>query len=113
MSNEKANSSKMKILNKWLTKLFDKRIVSNKEFNAIMTECHRLTYAVKCFRPSDPEVIGYDSDYSVYAKKGGLSVLMGVFCFNPKSEESKKYAKVCAEDLADALREAKQYEPIK
>lgn len=113
MSNEKANSSKMKTLNKWLTKLFDKRIVSNKEFNAIMTECHRLTYAVKCFRPSDPEVIGYDSDYSVYAKKGGLSVLMGVFCFNPKSEESKKYAKVCAEDLADALREAKQYEPIK
>lgn len=113
MSNEKANSSKMKTLNKWLTKLFDKRIVSNKEFNAIMTECHRLTYAVKCFRPSDPEVIGYDSDYSVYAKKGGLSVLMGVFCFNSKSEESKKYAKVCAEDLADALRDAEQYEPIK
>lgn len=103
----------IKRINKWLTKLFDKRIVSNKEFNAIMAEYHRLTYAVKCFRPSDPEVIGYGSDYSVYAKKGGLSVLMGVFRFNPKSEESIKYAKVCAEDLADALREAKQYEPIK
>lgn len=103
----------IKRINKWLTKLFDKRIVSNKEFNAIMTECHRLTYAVKCFRTSDPEVIGYDSDYSVYAKKGGLSVLMGVFRFNPKSEESIKYAKVCAEDLADALRDAEQYEPIK
>lgn len=113
MSNEKANSSKMKTLNKWLTKLFDKRIVSNKEFNAIMSECHRLTYAVKCFKASDPEVIGYESDYSVYAKKGGLSVLMGIFLFNPKSEESIKYAKVCAEDLADALREAEQYEPIK
>ena len=100
-------------INKWLTKLFDKRIVSNEEFNAIMTECHRLTYAVKCFRTSDPEVIGYDSDYSVYAKKGGLSVLMGVFHFNPKSEESIKYAKVCAEDLADALRDAQQYEPLK
>ena len=103
----------MKTLNKWLTKLFDKRIVSNKEFNAIMSECHRLTYAVKCFKASDPEVIGYESDYSVYAKKGGLSVLMGIFLFNPKSEESIKYAKVCAEDLAEALREAKQYEPIK
>ena len=113
MSNEKANTSKMKILNKWLTKLFNKRIVSNKEFNAIMAECHRLTYAVKCFRAYDPEVVGYDSDYSVYAKKGGLSVLMGVFRFNPKSEESIKYAKVCAEDLADALRDAEQYEPIK
>ena len=113
MSNEKANSSKMKTLNKWLTKLFDKRIVSNKEFNAIMSECHRLTYAVKCFKASDPEVIGYESDYSVYAKKGGLSVLMGIFLFNPKSEESIKYAKVCAEDLADALREAEQYELIK
>lgn len=103
----------IKRINKWLTKLFDKRIVSNKEFNAIMAECHRLTYAVKCFRASDPEVVGYDSDYSVYAKKGGLSVLMGVFRFNPKSEESIKYAKVCAEDLADALRDAEQYEPIK
>lgn len=100
-------------INKWLTKLFNKRIVSNKEFNATMMECHRLTTAVKCFRPSDPEVIGYGRDYSVYAKKGGLSVLMGVFLFNPKSEESIKYAKVCAEDLADALRDAYQYEPIK
>lgn len=35
------------------------------------------------------------------------------FLFNPKSEESIKYAKVCAEDLADALREAEQYEQIK
>lgn len=103
----------IKRINKWLTKLFDKRIVSNKEFNAIMAECHRLTYAVKCFRASDPEVVGYDSDYSVYAKKGGLSVLMGVFRFNPKSEESIKYAKVCAEDLADALRDAEKYEPIR
>lgn len=103
----------IKRINKWLNKLFNKRIVSNKEFNAIMAECHRLTYAVKCFRASDPEVVGYDSDYSVYAKKGGLSVLMGVFRFNPKSEESIKYAKVCAEDLADALREASQYEPIR
>ena len=102
----------IKRINKWLTKLFNKRIVSNKEFNAIMAECHRLTYAVKCFRASDPEVVGYDSDYSVYAKKGGLSVLMGVFRFNPKSEESIKHAKVCAEDLADALRDAEQYEPI-
>ena len=110
----------MKILNKWLNKLFDKRIVSNKEFNTIMTErhrimteCYRLTNAVKCFRTSDPEVVGYDSDYSVYAKKGGLSVLMGVFRFNPKSKESIKYAKVCAEDLADALRDTEQYEQIK
>lgn len=103
----------IKRINKWLNKLFDKRIVSNKEFNATMMECHRLTYAVKCFRASDPEVVGYDSDYSVYAKKGGLSVLMGVFRFNPKSEESIKYAKVCAEDLADALRDAEKYEPIK
>ena len=110
----------IKKINKWLNKLFDKRMVSNKEFNAIMSEyhrlmseCHRLTDAVKCFKASDPEVIGYDRDYSVYAKKGGLSVLMGVFRFNPKSEESIKYAKVCAEDLADALRDAEQYEPIK
>lgn len=110
----------IKKINKWLNKLFDKRMVSNKEFNAIMSEyhrlmseCHRLTDAVKCFKASDPEVVGYDSDYSVYAKKRGLSVLMGVFLFNPKSEESIKYAKVCAEDLADALRDAEQYEPIK
>lgn len=96
----------IKTLNKWLAK-FDKRIVSKGEYNAMMEG-----NAVYMSRVT-PMVIGSVNDYSVWARKGGLNILIGEFCFNPKSEESIKYAKVCAEDLADALREAKQYEPIK
>ena len=72
MSNEKANSSKMKTLNKWLTKLFGISLVKN-------------FYGIP------------------FAK----------FPFTPDDADSQKYAKVCAEDLADALRDADQYEPIK
>ena len=97
----------IKKINKWLTKLFDKRIVSNKEFNAMMEG-----NAVYMSRVT-PMVIGSVNDYSVWARKGGLNILIGEFNFNPKSEDSQKYAKVCAEDLADALRDAEQYEPIK
>lgn len=94
-------------INKWLTKLFDKRIVSNEEYNVMMEE-----NAVYMSRVT-PMVIGSVNDYSVWARKGGLNILIGKFHFNPKSEESIKYAKVCAEDLADAIRDAEQYEPIK
>lgn len=98
----------MKKINKWLTRLFDKRIVSNEEYNVMMEGD-----AVYMSRVTDPMVIKSVNDYSVWVRKGGLSVLMGVFLFNRKSEESIKYAKVCAEDLADALRDAEKYEPIK
>ena len=94
-------------INKWLTKLFDKRIVSNEEYNVMMEG-----NAVYMSRVT-PMVIGSVNDYSVWARKGGLNILIGEFNFNHKSEESIKYAKVCAEDLADALRDAEQYEPIK
>lgn len=96
----------IKTLNKWLAK-FDKRIVSNGEYNVMMEE-----NAVYMSRVT-PMVIESVNDYSVWARKGGLNILIGKFRFNPKSEESIKYAKVCAEDLADALRDAEKYEPIK
>lgn len=97
----------IKKINKWLTKLFDKRMVSNEEYNVMMER-----NAVYMSRVT-PMVIESVNDYSVWARKGGLNILIGEFNFNPKSEESIKYAKVCAEDLADALRDADQYEPIK
>ena len=95
-------------INKWLTKLFDKRIVSNEEYNVMMEG-----NAVYMSRVTDLMVIKSVNDYSVWVRKGGLNILIGEFNFNRKSEESIKYAKVCAEDLVDALRDAEQYEPIK
>lgn len=97
----------IKRLNKWLAK-FDKRIVSNEEYNVMMEG-----NAVYMSRVTDLMVIKSVNDYSVWVRKGGLNILIGEFNFNPKSEESIKYAKVCAEDLADALRDAEKYEPIK
>lgn len=98
----------IKTLNKWLTKLFDKRIVSNEEYNVMMEG-----NAVYMSGVTDLMVIKSVNDYSVWVRKGGLNILIGEFNFNRKSEESIKYAKACADDLADALRDAEQYEPIK
>lgn len=105
----------MKRLNKWLAK-FNKRIVSNDEYNAMQEEHKGLIAAIINMGNgglTEPEVRKSINFYSVWAKKGVISTLCGYFNFDPKSEESIKYAKVCAEDLADAIRDAEQYEPIK
>ena len=105
----------IKTLNKWLAK-FDKRIVSKDEYNAMQEEHDGLMGAIIAMGNgalTEPRVTKSINFYSVWAKKGVISTLCGYFNFDPKSEESINYAKVCAEDLADAIRDASQYEPIK
>ena len=105
----------IKTLNKWLAK-FDKRIVSKGEYNAMQEEHDGLMAAIINMGNgalTEPRVTKSINFFSVWAKKGVISTLCGIFSFDPKSEESIEYAKVCAEDLADAIREAEQYEPIK
>ena len=55
----------MKILNKWLTKLFDKRIVSNEEYN-VMMEGNAVDMNIV-----SPMVTGSVNDYSSGREKEG------------------------------------------
>lgn len=106
----------MNKINKWLAKLFNKRIVSNDEYSAMREGYDGMLDAIIKLGISgltEPEVRKSIKYYSVWAKKGVVSVLTGIFNFDPENEESIKYARVCAEDLADAIRDAEQYEPIK
>ena len=60
----------IKTLNKWLAK-FDKRIVSNEEYNVMMEG-----NAVYMSRVTDLMVIKSVNDYSVWVRKGGLNILI-------------------------------------
>lgn len=138
MSNEKANSSKMKILNKWLNKLFGLNLIKCEDLDGLLNENESLRngLAESAFIESlrneieflrdkiNNLYLGNDSrclvefhllidEYMVYLVKGFTYIPVAKFPFTPDNADSRKYAKVCAEDLADALREAKQYEPIK
>lgn len=116
MSNEKANSSKMKTLNKWLTKLFGLNLVKSADLDSLRYEIEFLRDKINnLYLGNDSRVEFHqrNAEYRVYLVKDFYYIPIAVFPFTPDDADSQKYAKVCAEDLADALREAKQYEPIK
>ena len=116
MSNEKTNSSQMKMINKWLNKLFGINLIKSVDLDG-------LRYEIQFLRDKINNLyLGYDSrvefhqrdaEYRVYLIRDFYYIPIAKFHFTPNDADSKKYAKVCAEDLADALRDAQQYEPIK
>lgn len=130
MSNEKANSSKMKILNKWLNKLFGLNLIKSVDLDSLRYEIEDQRYEIEdqcdeieflrdkvdnLYLGNEPRVEFHqrDAEYRVYLIRDFYYIPIAKFPFTPDDADSRKYAKVCAEDLADALREAKQYEPIK
>lgn len=138
MSNEKANSSKMKILNKWLNKLFGLNLIKCEDLDGLRNEneslrnglaesafIESLRNEIELLRDKINNLyLGNDSrclvefhllgdEYMVYLVKDFYYIPIAKFPFTPNDADSRKYAKVCAEDLADALRDAEQYEPIK
>ena len=108
----------MKILNKWLNKLFGLKLVKSAYLDS-------LHYEIKFLRDKiNSPLLGEDgvclvklhqrdTEYMVYVVKSFYHIPIAKFPFTPDDADSQKYAKVCAEDLADALRDADQYEPIK
>ena len=106
----------MKTLNKWLNKLFGLNLIKSVDLEG-------LRYEIQFLRDKINNLyLGYDSrvefhqrdaEYRVYLIRDFYYVPLAKFPFTPDDADSQKYAKVCAEDLANALRNAKQYEPIK
>lgn len=128
----------MKILNKWLNKLFGINLIKSAELESLRYENESLRngLAESAFIESLRNEIEFlrdkinnlylgndsrclvefhllDDEYMVYLVKGFTYIPIAKFLFTPDNADSRKYAKVCAEDLADALRDANQYEPIK
>ena len=108
----------MKTLNKWLTKLFGISLVKSAVIESLLNEIEFLSDKV------DSPLLGedcsclvllkqLDTEYIVYLVKNFYGIPFAKFPFTPDDADSQKYAKVCAEDLADALRDADEYEPIK
>lgn len=125
MSNEKTNSSKMKTLNnkmktlnKWLNKLFGLNLIKSADLDSLFNEIEFLCDKVDSpFVGEDCSCLvllkQLDAEYMVYLVKNFYAIPFAKFPFTPNDADSRKYAKVCAEDLADALRDADEYEPIK
>ena len=106
----------MKTLNKWLNKLFGLNLIKSVDLEGLRYDIHFLRDKINNL------YLGYDSrvefhqrdtEYVVYLFKNFYNIPVAKFPFTPDDADSQKYAKVCAEDLADALRDAQQYEPIK
>ena len=106
----------MKTLNKWLNKLFGLNLIKSVDLEGLRYDIHFLRDKINNL------YLGYDSrvefhqrnaEYRVYLIRDFYYVPIAKSPFTPDDADSQKYAKVCAEDLADALRDAKQYEPIK
>lgn len=108
----------MKTLNKWLNKLFGITLIKSVDLDSLRYEIRFLRNKI------DSPLLGEntsclvllkqrDTEYIVYLVKNFYHIPIAKFPFTPDDADSQKYAKVCAEDLADALREAEQYEPIK
>ena len=106
----------MKTLNKWLNKLFGLNLSKSVDLEGLRYDIHFLRDKINNL------YLGYDSrvefhqrdaEYRVYLIRDFYYVPLAKFPFTPDDADSQKYAKVCAEDLADALRDAEQYEPIK
>lgn len=128
----------MKILNKWLNKLFGLTLIKSADLDSLRGEneslrnglaesafIETLCNEIDFLRDKINSIyLGNDSrclvefhllgdEYMVYLVKGFTYIPVAKFPFTPEDADSRKYAKVCAEDLADALRDAEQYEPIK
>ena len=115
----------MKTLNKWLNKLFGLKLIKSVDLNSLRYEIETLCNEIEFLRDKvDSPLLGEDAscfvmlhqrdaEYMVYLVKNFYRIPIAKFPFTPNDADSKKYAKVCAEDLADALRDAEQYEPIK
>ena len=128
----------MKTLNKWLNKLFGLSLIKSVDLDSLRDENESLRngLAESAFIESlrneieflrdkiNNLYLGNDSrclvefhllgaESMVYLVKGFTYIPVAKFPFTPNDADSQKYAKVCAEDLADALRDAQQYEPIK
>ena len=90
----------MKTLNKWLNKLFGINLIKSVDLEG-------LRYEIQFLRDKINNLyLGNDSRVEFHQRDAE-------YRFTPNDADSKKYAKVCAEDLADALRDAEKYEPIK
>ena len=116
MSNEKTNSSQMKMINKWLNKLFGLNLIKSVDLEGLRYEIQFLRDKINnLYLGNDSRVEFHqrDAEYRVYLIRDFYYVPLAKFPFTPDDADSQKYAKVCAEDLADALRDAEQYEPIK
>lgn len=106
----------MKILNKWLNKLFGIKLVKSAYLDSLRYEIQFLRDKINnlyLWNDSRVEFHQRDAEYRVYLVKDFYYIPIAEFPFTPDDADSQKYAKVCAEDLADALRDAEQYEPIK
>lgn len=106
----------MKTLNKWLTKLFGLNLVKSADLDSLRYEIEFLRDKINnLYLGNDSRVEFHqrNAEYRVYLVKDFYYIPIAVFPFTPDDADSQKYAKVCAEDLADALRDADQYEPIK
>ena len=106
----------MKTLNKWLNKLFGLNLIKSVDLDGLRYDIHFLRDKINNL------YLGYDSrvefhqrdaEYRVYLIREFYYVPIAKFPFTPDDADSQKYAKVYAEYLADALRDAQQYEPIK
>ena len=108
----------MKILNKWLNKLFGLTLIKSVDLDSLRFEIEFLRNRINSPLLGEDGVClvklhQRDTKYMVYVVKNFYHIPIAKFPFTSNDADTRKYAKVCAEDLADALREAQQYEPIK
>ena len=106
----------MKTLNKWLNKLFGLNLIKSVDLEGLRYEIQFLRDKINNLylgNDSRVELHPRDAEYRVYLVREFYYVPIAKFPFTPDDADSQKYAKVCAEDLADALRDAEKYEPIK
>lgn len=115
----------IKRINKWLTKLFGLNLIKSVDLDSLRYEVEDQCNEIEFLRDKvDSLLLGEntkitvmlrlrEAEYMVYLIKKFYYIPIAKFPFTSNDADTRKYAKVCAEDLADALREAKQYEPIK
>ena len=106
----------MKTLNKWLNMLFGLNIIKSVDLDSLRYEIQFMRDKINNLYLGNDSIVKFcqrNAEYRVYLVKDFYYIPIAKFPFTPDDADSKKYAKVCAEDLADALRDAQQYEPIK
>lgn len=108
----------IKKINKWLNKLFGLNLIKSVDLDSLRFEIEFLHDEIDSPLLEENTKCSVmlrlrDAEYMVYLLKNFYYIPVAKFPFTPADAETRKYAKVCAEDLVDALRDAKQYEPIK